>query len=244
VAQDGLDEVRRDWTRLGEQDPLWAVCVLPDKKDGGWDPAEFLATGEKEVAAGMGWLTSLGLPPHYGRALDFGCGAGRLSRALRSYADAVTGVDISEPMLRQAKVLAPDCSFVLNPSSDLSVFADGSFDLVYTALVLQHLPRLLVEGYLREFLRVLAPGGIAMVQVPTRPLWTAKGVLWRWAPHRLLRWGQTRLLKYPAPMRMTALPPADLRAIVAAAGGEVVGSEADLDTPDWRCDRYALRRTS
>jgi SAM-dependent methyltransferase len=38
-------------------------------------------------------------------------------------------------------------------------FADESFAFVYSNIVLQHVPRRLALGYLREFVRVLEPGG-------------------------------------------------------------------------------------
>ncbi len=241
----GIDELRRDWTRLGAEDPLWAVCVAPGKRGGGWDEAGFLATGRAEVDAVVGWLDRLGLGGRWGRVLDFGCGAGRLSQALARYADEVVGVDISPGMLDAARRLnaRPNCRFVLNDAPDLRRFDDGSFDLVYTALVLQHLPRPLIETYLAEFLRVLRPGGMAVVHLSTSPRWTPRGVLWRFVPWPLLRLGQRLVLRYPAPMRMTRTPAARLRRLVAEHGGSVVAQTPDrVSTDDWLCTWYVLRR--
>ncbi|HZN77596.1 MAG TPA: class I SAM-dependent methyltransferase [Micromonosporaceae bacterium] len=242
----GLDEVRRDWTKLGAEDPLWAVLVAPDKRGGHWAVDEFLATGRADVDEMIGWLTGLGLPVRWERALDFGCGVGRLSQALAGHADEVVGVDIASSMLDTARRLDRSdgvCRYVLNDSPDLGQFPDGHFDLVYTALVLQHLPRPAIDRYLAEFLRVLRPGGTAVVQVPTRPLWTVRGVIWRFAPYRLIAWGQRRVLGYPAPMRMTGVPDRAVTALVTAHGGEIVDRRDDLPyTPDWQCTRYVLRR--
>jgi SAM-dependent methyltransferase len=241
-----MEQLRRDWTRLGEHDPLWAVYSTPDKRGGRWDEEEFLATGRAEVDAAIGWLGRLGLPTRYGRALDFGCGAGRLSQALARHADHVLGVDIAPPMLAAARRLDRTggvCEFVLNEDPDLAAFADGSADLVYSALVLQHLPRPDIERYLAEFLRVLAPGGVAVVHCTTSPLWTVKGMIWRFAPYPLVRLGQRLVLRYPAPMRMTPVSPARVAAVVAAHGGEVVDSAPEDDrATHWRCTRYILRR--
>src|SRR4051812_27352912 len=77
-----LQRLRSDWTRLGEADPLWAVCVDPARKGGRWDPEEFNATGRAEIAAALAHLDRLGLCRRRERALDFGCGAGRLTAAL------------------------------------------------------------------------------------------------------------------------------------------------------------------
>jgi ubiquinone/menaquinone biosynthesis C-methylase UbiE len=238
-----FDEVRRDWTRLGEHDPLWAVYVAADKRGGRWDREQFLATGRRDVAAAREWLSELGFGPRWSRVLDFGCGAGRLSQALAEHADEVVGVDVSPPMLAVARELdtAGRCRFVLNETADLARFADGEFDLVYSELVLQHLPAPVIDGYLAEFVRVLAPGGVALLQCTTRPLWTFKGAVWRLAPGGLVRLAQRRLLGYPAPMRMTAYPVARLRSAVAGAGGAVVATRTvDDRATHWRSTRYAI----
>lgn len=241
-----FDEVRRNWTELGERDPLWAVYVAPGKRGGKWDVEQFLALGRSDVAASRAWLESLGLPTKWGRALDFGCGAGRLSQALAEHADEVVGVDVSAPMLRTAMELDRSegrCSFVLNESPDLGCFEDGSFDLVYTELVLQHLPLETIEGYLPEFVRVLRPGGVAMLHCTTRPLWTFKGFVWTLIPQRLVGLAQRVLLKYPAPMLMTPLAPERVREIVTAAGARVIATRTDDDrTTHWRSTRYAITR--
>lgn len=239
-----FDDVRRDWVRLAEQDPLWAVSVAADKRGGRWDPARFLETGRADVAASVAWLTELGVGPRWGRVLDFGCGAGRLSQALAAHADEVVGVDVAPAMLSTARRLGPpaNCRFVLNEVGDLSAFDDGGVDLVYSELVLQHLPPAVIEGYLREFVRVLAPGGVALLQCTTSPLCTFKGVVWRLAPWPVVRLAQRWLLGYPAPMRMTRFPPARVRQVVGGAGGAVLATRTvDDRAAHWRSTRYVLR---
>ncbi|MFG1869931.1 class I SAM-dependent methyltransferase [Micromonospora arborensis] len=241
-----LNDVRRDWTKLGTEDPLWAVLVQPGKRGGRWDVEEFLATGRTDVEETAGQLRRLGLPTRWERVLDFGCGAGRLSQALAPHADEVVGVDIAPPMLETARQLdqsAGNIRFVLNDAPDLSQFPDGHFDLVYSTLVLQHLPRPAIDGYLAEFLRVLRPGGIAVVGLPTELARTAKGLIWQVAPFRLISWAQRHLLKYPAPMTMTVVPHGDMVRLMDAHGGDIVGQWRDLPySEDWICTRYAVRR--
>lgn len=241
-----LNDVQRDWTTLGAEDPLWAVLVQPGKRGGRWDVDEFLATGRTDVEETVGWLGGLGLPTRWDRVLDFGCGAGRLSQALAAHAEHVVGVDIAPSMLETARRLdrtGGRIEFVLNEAPDLSRFPDGHFDLVYSALVLQHLPRPAIDRYLAEFLRVLRPGGVAVVGLPTEPARTLKGLIWRFAPFRLISLVQRRVLGYPAPMRMTLVPHADMTRLVATHGGEIVDRRPDLPyAQDWRSSRYALRR--
>ncbi len=216
-----LDDVASDWTRLGAEDPLWAVYVEPGTKNGGWDHEAFFATGRREVAASMARLEALGLPNRFDVALDFGAGVGRLSQPLQAYAGQVIGVDVSLPMLDEARRLAPPGSrirFVHSTRPDLAFQPTASVDLVYSSLVLQHLPRALASGYLREFLRVLRPGGVAVVQVVSRPRATLRGLAAALLPQPVVGLLQTRLLGYPAPMRMTPISRSQLRRAVGSAG--------------------------
>lgn len=246
MQQVSFEQVRADWTRLGAEDPLWAVHVAPDKRGGRWEVEDFLDLGRQDVARARGILEGLGLPTTWDRVLDFGCGAGRLSQALAEHADEVVGLDVSAPMLETARSLdrSGGCvSFVLAEDSDLRAFPDGSFDLVFTERVLQHLPRPVLEAYLAEFVRVLRPGGVAYLHCTTRPMWTLRGMVWRFAPGPLVRWAQRALLHYPASMRMTGLPEGRMAALIGAAGGEVVDSVA-VDEPEthWQARRYVVRK--
>jgi len=241
-----FEQVRADWTRLGAEDPLWAVLVEDDKRGGRWDVEDFLALGRADVARARGILADLGLPTTWNRVLDFGCGAGRLSQALAAHADQVVGIDVSPPMLETARGLDRSdgrCVFVLSEDPDLRAFPDDSFDLVFTERVLQHLPRPVLERYLAEFVRVLRPGGVAFLHVPTRPLWTFRGIVWRFVPGPVVRWAQRTLLHYPAPMRMTGVPEQRLAELVGAAGATVVAS-TDVDEPEthWHARRYVVRK--
>jgi SAM-dependent methyltransferase len=243
-----FDDVRRDWTELGEQDPLWAVYVAPGTRGGRWDVEEFFATGRAEVDQSLQHLTSLGLVTGTTDALDFGAGVGRLSNALAAHFDRVTGVDVSPTMLEQARRLDRSqgrITFHLNDKPHLGDFADESVDLVYSSLVLQHLPRDLAETYLREFVRLLRPGGVAVVQVVSAPTRSLKGLIARYAPFPLVAWGQKRLLGYPAPMRMTPMPPATVEAVLRGTGARIVDAVPDPSYGGhWKCVRYYLSRSS
>lgn len=245
---DHLDEVRRDWERLGAEDPLWAVLMKPGTRHGGWDVEKFLATGRVEVGAAMTRLRELAPDLTLGRVLDFGCGAGRTALALREHSEAVVGVDISASMLETARRLdvSGRCDFVLNDRPDLSAFGDSDFDLAYSSLVLQHLPPEDARRFLGELGRVVRPGGAVVVQVATKPTASAKGWLFRIAPHRLLRFGQRRLLGYPAPMRMHAITADDVAAALAPHGLDVAATEEDTTYGGhWTYHRYfALKRAA
>jgi SAM-dependent methyltransferase len=166
-----LERQSQDWNDLAEMDPYWAILSRPGKRFGGWDNDEFFATGAADAAAVMERLDRLERPERRERALDFGCGFGRMTRGFSEYFDECVGVDISEKMVEGARQLnadRPGLSFVVNGTSDLAQFDDGSFDFVHSVIVLQHVPdRPTIESYIREFVRLLRPGGIAVFQLPS-----------------------------------------------------------------------------
>ncbi len=146
----------------GERDPLWAILTHPSKKGGRWEIGEFLATGEREVERLMELSDRLGVPMARTAALDYGCGVGRITRALASRFETVVGLDISAAMVARAAALngdLPNARFQLTSGVDLDVLGTERFDLVYCALVLQHLPsHRLIEATIGRLASVLAPG--------------------------------------------------------------------------------------
>jgi SAM-dependent methyltransferase len=167
-----LDRLRRVWETLGRDDPLWAVLSQADKRGGRWDPDEFLATGRIEIDAQLAALVPAGYPRGRELALDFGCGAGRLTRALAAHFGRVIGIDVSASMVAAATRLNADVEgieFRVNASPRLEGVADASVDFVFSHITLQHIPAELAAGYVGEFFRVLAPGGAAVFQFTTGP---------------------------------------------------------------------------
>jgi SAM-dependent methyltransferase len=167
-----LGASQQNWEYLAQKDPLWAILSDPTKKDGRWQLDEFFALGQHEIDGTLGYLARRGLEPvDFETALDFGCGVGRLSRALAGRFRRVFGVDAAPTMLAQASRLnqhIDNLELVLNQAPQLRGFADGSISFAYSSLVLQHIPHPASLGYLRELLRVLKPGGVLVFQTPTR----------------------------------------------------------------------------
>jgi ubiquinone/menaquinone biosynthesis C-methylase UbiE len=220
---------KREWEELGELDPLWAIAGNPDRRFGRWELEEFFAGGRREIDGVMAQLDELGLPARRHAVLDFGCGVGRVTRALREHFDTALGVDISTPMLARARELNADVDgleFALNDAADLRSLGDRRFDLVYTRIVLQHVAgRDVARSYIQEFVRLLADGGVAVFQIPTfippryrfmpiRKLYLAGRVL-RIAPAFLYH----RLRLHP--IRMQWVPEPQIQEWIAQAGGEI-----------------------
>ncbi|HXB50561.1 MAG TPA: class I SAM-dependent methyltransferase [Streptosporangiaceae bacterium] len=241
-----LARLSRDWTKLGLDDPLWAVCVDPDRRGGRWDVGEFMASGRAEIAAALDRLDQLGICQARSAALDFGCGVGRLTAALNDYFDSVTGVDISSSMLDRARGMLsgrPGCRVVHNASPDLKIFPDASFDLVYSSLVLQHMPRALACAYLTEFVRVTRPGGAVVILVPERHRPTPRGAVYALTPRGFTGLVQRTIFRYPAPMQMTTLPARRVRREVERCGARLVASDPRSGVGQhWRMSCHFIAR--
>lgn len=165
-----LKLVQKHWDRFGRKDPLWAVLTVPGKEGRRWSVDDFLATGRAEIEAVLRTADERCLPIHRGRALDFGCGVGRLTQALAETFERVDGVDIAPSMIERAVQLnrhPQKCSYHLSAAPDLGLFPEDTFDFVYSTLVLQHMDPGAAKGYIGEFCRLLAPGGVAVFQVPS-----------------------------------------------------------------------------
>jgi SAM-dependent methyltransferase len=162
-------DLKATWENLGRTDPLWAVLSEPDRRHGAWDLDEFMATGRNAVGHVLELLRSHGLSLG-DRVLDFGCGVGRLSNALAEHVGEVVGVDIAASMVQRAAALNsfPDrLSFVAYDGRELP-FPDNSFDSAVTLIVLQHARPREQVGALMQLQRVVRPGGLLVVQVPSR----------------------------------------------------------------------------
>ena len=107
-----------------------------------------------------GFVRSLGRAE---RALDLGCGDGRLTADLE--ASALTAADVSPVALGRARQRLPgDTRLVeLEPDAPLP-FEDGAFDLVLCAETIEHVRD--VQLLLSEIRRVLCPGGTLAVTTP------------------------------------------------------------------------------
>lgn len=94
--------------------------------------------------------------------LDVGCGIGQIHELIGSSFRSVTGVDVSSVSIEQARARFPDNSYIVY-DGDRMPFADGSFDMVMAICVLHHVPPAQWRAMAADMLRVLRPGGYALV---------------------------------------------------------------------------------
>jgi SAM-dependent methyltransferase len=78
--------------------------------------------------------------PAGGRALDFGCGAGRSTRFLQNLGFETTGIDVSNEMIELARKAEPAGTYLRIENGDFSALEEQSFDLVLAAFPFDNIP--------------------------------------------------------------------------------------------------------
>jgi tRNA (cmo5U34)-methyltransferase len=149
----------------------------PDKAD---EYVERIVTVPQRLAGEAALVEFLPTAPR--RALDLGCGDGRLIRLLleaRPELEEVVGVDLSPPMLeRAAQHFAGDDRVTLVPHDLLDPIAGfGPFDLVTSGFAIHHVPDARKQAIFAEVVALLRGGGtfanLEVVASPTPELQAA-----------------------------------------------------------------------
>ena len=209
---------------------MFGVLSLPGKQ-GRWDEDEFYQYGRAEVDTLFSQLAQAGVKPESQRALDFGCGVGRLTFPLAERFAEVDGVDISPSMVEFARShnqLGDRCRFHLYDGESLEGFDTDTFDLVVCLMTLQHVPPFTTERYLAEMVRITRPNGIIAVQIPdSRSPQSAK----RQFKERTVK--AFHQLKGNPQMEMHARRVAEVAEIFQKAGAAVVAAISDARCGNW-----------
>lgn len=224
----------RDWEELARRDPYFAVLteeafrserITEERREA------FFVSGENHVRLVCeliaitldDWLSA-------DRVLEFGCGVGRMLPAFAARSGSVVGADVSPAMLEEARQNCAsrgfsNVEFVCVDETLASI--QGSFDLIHSVLVFQHIERERGERILDQLCGRLRPGGIAVLHFATTrsaPRWKS-WLAWlrrRLGPlHVLLNLLAGRNSGYPL-MQMNAYDPDRLRAITDRAGAVTI----------------------
>jgi ubiquinone/menaquinone biosynthesis C-methylase UbiE len=160
------ERMRSDWNQRAKEDAHYYVAFGAREQD----EAAFLATATEAVRAIESELKHFGAgaDTHRMRALEIGCGPGRLLKPMSRHFAQIHGLDVSDEMIRLARERLkdiPNAHVQATNGATLSQFADESIDFIYSYAVFQHIPsRDVVLSYMREARRVLKPGGIFRAQ--------------------------------------------------------------------------------
>lgn len=220
----------RDWERFGAEDPYYSVLNTEAYRRDRLDAdglAGIFESGERDLRALLAGAELACGRIRRGRALDFGCGVGRLLRPLASEFEEAVGVDVSGSMLALAARHCPGAR--LCRSDDRLSAVNGEFDFVFSCLVFQHIPVERGERLMRELLRRLRPDGVAALHFTiarSSPAWRqwVHRLRCNFLPaHRLANLASG--LRWDEPLMQTNLySPARLRAIAREEGVEFRGS--------------------
>jgi SAM-dependent methyltransferase len=156
------ERMREEWNQRAREDAHFYVAF--GARDQNESAFEATVTGVlREFEVELKRFPRESGPPAR-RALEIGCGPGRLMKPLSRYFAEIHGVDVSDEMIRLARERLrgiPNAFPRATDGASLGHFADESLDFVYSYAVFQHIPsRAVVLQYMRETCRVLKPGGI------------------------------------------------------------------------------------
>jgi SAM-dependent methyltransferase len=193
-----LADHRDFWNRSADADSLKAIVADGDERS-------YQSSGRTEAEALRRFLG-----PDM-RVLDIGCGTGRVMEHLAPWCREVHGIDISERMVaggRERLAHLSNVQFHHGNGYDLAGFEDGSFDVVYSIVALQHMPRTVAYNYLLESNRVLTEDGVLWCYVPNLLRDDAFAAF-----HHL---SQPWFVSHPYPMNFYT--PQEIARVVVAAG--------------------------
>jgi 2-polyprenyl-3-methyl-5-hydroxy-6-metoxy-1,4-benzoquinol methylase len=177
------------WEKFGRHEPYFGVLAeekfttanIAENRD------EFFASGRWSVSQIIHRHEAHFGPLGRGRALDHGCGVGRLSMPLAQNFSEVIGLDISPSMLSEAQSNARELGFAnaeFALADDRLSNAPGEFDFVTSYMVLQHIRVRRGLRLLSRLLEKVRPGGGFHFHFSIRTDRLGSRALW-WASHHI-----------------------------------------------------------
>lgn len=160
------------WEHYGRQNPYYGVLTDPrylaDRFDGA-ARENFFSTGADHVETTLATIRRTVAPEFRPRrAVDFGCGVGRLTVPLAQACDQVVGVDVSASMLDEARAnctrLDVQNARFVTSDDDLSQLP-GSYDFLHSYIVLQHIPVARGMQLIKELVGRLDAGGVGALHI-------------------------------------------------------------------------------
>lgn len=161
----------QDWDKLSEKDQYYWVTTFEKYRD------EKMSDDRREEFFGEAsdYLNKLlaiirrHIDPSFqvSRALDFGCGAGRVAVPLAKEASEVIGLDIAKGMLSEARKnseLLGLSNLKVGLSDDSLSEAPGTFNFIHSIYVFQHISFPRGKAIVRQMLNQLDEGGILSLQ--------------------------------------------------------------------------------
>jgi SAM-dependent methyltransferase len=160
------------WDYYGEETAYFSVVTEDKFRKENLNQAsldEFFASGEEYVNNIWQIVESnfqTGFRPK--KAIDFGCGVGRLTIPLAKRCEEILGIDVSEKMLKETSANCEKrgiTNISLEKSDDTLSRISGKYDFVHSFIVIQHIKPSVGENIFKRLIDVLNDGGIGVLQV-------------------------------------------------------------------------------
>ncbi len=148
---------KQAWTREETLDQL-------NKRihDGASSPQDLLARAQRYRDRLITDTYPMAVPPESARVMELGSGVGWIMQAMieRFPIAEITGLDISEVMIRRGKERLPDERVKWQLYDGFTFpFEDNYFDNIYSAAAIQHINKDVVFLLFKEMHRCIKPGG-------------------------------------------------------------------------------------
>jgi SAM-dependent methyltransferase len=133
----------RDWEKWAQQNAYYGVLASPEydaPRMTDTNRARFFASGETHLKDVLQTAQAcLHANITFGKALDFGCGVGRVLTPLARRFREVVGIDSSDTMRQICAQNLPDPNIRLLGTVDSLSNERGSFDFIHSFIVFQHI---------------------------------------------------------------------------------------------------------
>ena len=157
----------RVWEEFGKNEPYYGVLLHDKYRKSNLTEAnreEFFRSGIIHVDEIL-YMIKNHIDPNFfiNKALDFGCGVGRITIPLARIAKKVDGVDISQAMLNEAKKNCEHLSIknveFFKFNNNLSSF-ENKYNFIHSYIVFQHIPVKRGKRIFKYLLSCLEDNGI------------------------------------------------------------------------------------
>jgi 2-polyprenyl-3-methyl-5-hydroxy-6-metoxy-1,4-benzoquinol methylase len=165
-----MDKIEKKWEYFAKTNPYFAVSTYEKFKSENLDKValkDFFESGEeyvKRIWRDIENNFQTEFKPR--KAIDFGCGVGRITLPIAKRCEMVTGIDISENMLKEARQNSAKFSIsnvdFVKGDNDLTEVT-GKFDFIHSFIVFQHIKPKIGGAIFKKFVKMLSNGGIGVL---------------------------------------------------------------------------------
>jgi len=123
------------------------------------------------------------------RVLDMGCGIGLFLESIQPFGFQSNGLEASRYGVNRCIEKGLNCQDFFFEKGKKLPFEKNTFSMVLLNQVIEHLSKETGQYYIGEIIRVLEPGGVAIIKSPSK-----YSKIWRTDPHHIYCWKPNELL--------------------------------------------------